>query len=316
MPDQTPILTVTLNPALDLSATVDRVVPGPKLRLSQPVAEPGGGGINVARVVRRLGGQVRAFAVLGGPTGARLAALLAAEGIAVIAHPAAGDTRQSLAVTEDAGAQFRFVLPGPLAPEAAALAAAVAAAAPPGALVVLSGSQPPDLPAGFPARLAAALPGRRLVVDTSGAALAATVAGAGAAAPGIAVLRMDGAEAEAAAGRALPGVADTAAFCAALVARGVAGMVLAGRGAEGNVLATAAGRWLAVPPVVPVVSTTGAGDSFAGGLVLALARGAAPEAALLAGTAAAAAAVTTPGTALCRADDVARLTPLCRLAPL
>ena len=75
----TTIMTVTLNPALDLATSAEAVRPGPKLRCGEPRADPGGGGINVARVIRRLGGRVQAFVALGGATGQRLAALVAKE---------------------------------------------------------------------------------------------------------------------------------------------------------------------------------------------------------------------------------------------
>ena len=72
-PAQAPIITLTLNPALDVAAEAEKVVPGPKLRVSEPVIEPGGGGINVARAIGRLGGQALAIAALGGLSGDRLA---------------------------------------------------------------------------------------------------------------------------------------------------------------------------------------------------------------------------------------------------
>lgn len=305
------IVTVTLNPALDVAGRCDVVRPGPKLRVEGVTTEPGGGGINVARAVRSLGGEAQALAVLGGATGAQLAAFLAAEGMGLTAVPGAGDTRQSLSVTDADGAQWRFVLPGPPAPEAATLTAAIAGAAPLGALVVLSGSQPPGLADDFALTLASALPGRRLVLDTSGPALAAALQGRG-----LHTLRMDRAEAEAAAGHTLPQPQDTGEFCGALVARGAAQVVIAARGAEGNVLASREGVWFCVPPVVPVVSAVGAGDSFTAGYTLALDRGASLPDALRAGTAAAAAAVMTPGTQLCRRADAERLAPLCRLIRL
>ena len=305
------IVTVTLNPALDVAGRCDAVRPGPKLRVEGVTTEPGGGGINVARAVQALGGQAQALAVLGGATGAQLAALLAAEGVALTVIPGGGETRQSLSVTDADGAQWRFVLPGPPAPDAATLTAAMADAAPEGAFVVLSGSQPPGLADDFAITLAAALPGRRLVLDTSGPALVAAITGRG---PH--TLRMDRAEAEGAAGHGLPQPQDTGEFCGALVARGAAQVVIAARGASGNVLASADGIWHCAPPVVPVVSAVGAGDSFTAGYVLALDRGADLAEALRAGTAAAAAAVMTPGTQLCRREDAERLAPLCRLMRL
>jgi 6-phosphofructokinase 2 len=319
-PAQSQLVTITLNPALDLSAMVPTVRPGPKLRLGPVTAEPGGGGINVARAVAALGGQALALAALGGPTGERLAGLLAGvAGLTLYPLPAPGDTRESLSVTEEGtGAQFRFVLPGPVFDPALTdvLLNRVAAQIEPGAVVVLSGSQPQGLPDDLPARLSRALPPTaRLILDTSGAALGRLV---DAPEPGAIphILRMDAAEAEAMAGHPLAHPQDSADLAAVWVARGVAGCVILARGAEGSVLVEAGRALLCAPPVVQVVSAVGAGDSFVAGLALALARGQGAEAALVQATAAAAAAVTTPGTELCRAEDVARLAPLCRIIPL
>jgi 6-phosphofructokinase 2 len=318
-PPQRPVLTVTLNPAVDFAGRVAQVEAGPKLRLSEPRTDPGGGGINAARALLRLGGRATAFVALGGAMGAQLAWLLHAERVPLVPFDAPGETRHSLSVTETAtGGEYRFVLPGSdwTPAQADAVLDAVAAAADPRAVVLLSGSQPPGLPDDFPARLARRLdPQALLMVDTSGAPLDRMVDLPEAdAAP--AVLRMDDAEAEAVAGRALPAPADTADFAAALVARGVARCAVIARGAEGSVLAGPEGRFHCTPPQVEVASKVGAGDSFSGAFALALARGQDATAALRAGTAAAAAAVMTPGTELCRAEDAARLAPLCRLAPL
>lgn len=108
------ILTLTLNPTLDLATAVDAVVAGPKLRCDAPEIDPGGGGINVSRAVRILGGRSTAFAVSGGPTGEMLEHLLRGEGIAPVVLQGPGATHESFSVTDRAtGAQYRFVLPGP-----------------------------------------------------------------------------------------------------------------------------------------------------------------------------------------------------------
>ncbi|MCE8472751.1 PfkB family carbohydrate kinase, partial [Rhodovulum sulfidophilum] len=70
------ILTVTLNPTVDLSTSVAHVVPGDKLRCAPPVTDPGGGGINVSRAIRLLGGESLALVALGGHNGDKLRALL------------------------------------------------------------------------------------------------------------------------------------------------------------------------------------------------------------------------------------------------
>lgn len=309
------ILTVTLNPTIDLTTSVPHVVAGPKLRCALPDVEPGGGGTNVSRAIKILGGASRALVAVGGPTGDRLLTLLNTQGIGTVALRGPGETRQSLAVTDrGTGEQFRFVLPGPEwhPSDAEHALAAIAGAARDGGLVVLSGSQPPGVPEDFPARLAARLEGRaRLIVDTSGAPLRALARAAGGA-PWL--LRMDDVEAEELAGYPLPTVSESAAFAEELVNRGVADVVIVARGSEGAVLASAEGRLQAGTAKVRVVSKVGAGDSFVGAFALAIARGEGFEMALRRGNAAAASAVATPGTQLCRRDEVDRLLPLCMAA--
>lgn len=313
---QTPILTLTLNPALDMATTVAELVPGDKLRCAEPVLDPGGGGLNVSRAIRALGGDSLALVALGGLTGDRLAGLIRAEGVTFLALLGPGETRQSLTVTEAAtGRQFRFMMPGPTwgAAERARVFTLLAATARPGGLSVISGSQPPGVPADFPAQLAASMPESRVVLDTSGPALAQAVADP---IPGLEVLRMDGAEAEGLAGRPLPGLTDTADFARSLVARGVARRIIVARGAEGNLAASDAGCLFAPAPRVKVRSTVGAGDSFVAAFVLALARGQDDGQALAMGSAAAGAAVMTDATGLCRAEDVMRLLPECAARPI
>lgn len=306
------ILTVTLNPALDLATSAETVRPGPKLRCEDPRADPGGGGINVSRVIRRLGGEAPAFVALGGATGARLASLLHRERIPCIPFEGPGETRESLSVTDRAtGGQYRFVMPGPRWTRTRGEDAtrAIVAAAGPGALVVLSGSLPPGLSHDLPAALAARLArrGGRLVLDTSGATLSR------AAAPPLPVfvIRMDEHEAETLAGGRLTTRGDTADFAEALVRRGAAEVVVVARGADGSVMATREGRWFAKAAEVPVKSRVGAGDSFLAAFTLALARGKIMPRALQEGMAAASAAVMTEATELARASDVRRLIAAC-----
>lgn len=313
-----PILTITLNPTVDLSITAPAITPDRKLRCSRPDTDPGGGGINVSRAIHELGGTSTAFVAVGGPTGDKVMRLLAETGIGLMPFPAPGETRQSMTATDlSSGAQYRFVMPGPdwtLAAMNRALARIVRAA-PTGGLTVLSGSLPPGLPDDFSARLAARIARCRtqLLLDISGAALQKlrTIT-----TPPADVLRLDDLEARHLAGSRLDTAADSADFASSLVRDGVARAVILARGAEGNVMATAEDRWCATAPQVPVTSRVGAGDSFVAGFTLATARGAPLPEALRHGTAAAAAAVMTPATDLCRARDVRRLLPQCRLVRL
>ena len=307
MTAQQPVLTVTLNPALDLSSAADEVRPDLKLRCDKPVVEPGGGGINVSRAIKILGGQSTAMVALGGTTGTRIAEMLKSDGLSVVRLTAPGETRQSLAVNDRAtGGQYRFVLPGPEWHRAhvADMTSAIAESARAGGWVVVSGSNPPGVPDGFEQMLTVRLKdsSARLIVDTSGEALRVL---SGSSTP-VDVLRMDSHEAEGLAGRPLPLRSDSAAFAAGLVQNGAAKSVIVARGADGSVIAGPDGAWHAEAAKVKVVSAVGAGDSFVAGFVLAAARGWPVPDALALGTAAAAAAVMTPATDLCHADDVAR----------
>ncbi len=311
----TPILTITLNPALDLATDTAVVRPGSKLRCGDPRVDPGGGGINVARAVRRLGGEAFALIASGGATGAQLLSLLALEGVRTGLLASPGDTRISLSVADQTtGEQYRFMLPGPVWVDKDIR---IAHAMLDGALVegeycVLSGSQPPGLADDFTASFAAicAAKGAKLVVDTGGAPLAALVADPG---PGAEVVRMNHEEAETLADKIFATATESADYAVGLVTTGVARMVVLARGGEGSVLVTDTVRVLCTAPRVKIKSKVGAGDSFVGGFTLALARGLAPEDALRHGVAAASAAVMTEGTALCSREDVDALIPKCRI---
>ena len=164
---QIPIVTLTLNPALDMSTEVPHLVPDEKLRCADPVLDPGGGGLNVSRAVMALGGESLALVALGGLTGDRLAGLIRNEGVPFLAMTAPGETRQSLTVTEKAtGRQYRFMLPGPkwAAADQERVFTLLRASARTGAFSVISGSQPPGVPTDFPARLARAMPGLMVIV--------------------------------------------------------------------------------------------------------------------------------------------------------
>ncbi len=84
MASQADILTITLNPAVDLATHVAQVIAGPKLRCATPQFDPGGGGVNVARAICKLDGSVRALVALGGPMGQRLTDLLTAEHVPMV----------------------------------------------------------------------------------------------------------------------------------------------------------------------------------------------------------------------------------------
>src|SRR6476469_454113 len=108
------IVTFTINPAVDVFLEVPRVVPGHKLRCLAPLHEAGGGGVNVSRAIRRLGGESVALFPAGCSPGDRLVTMLEREespsNVVRIGNP----TREDVNVVERAtGFEYRFVVPGP-----------------------------------------------------------------------------------------------------------------------------------------------------------------------------------------------------------
>ena len=312
------ILTITLNPALDMSTGVDAVQPDEKLRCDAPVLHPGGGGINVARAICLTGGTATAFVALAGFRGQQLAALLKADDVPMIIFSQPGEIRLSLAVSDrKANTQFRFVMPGPAWTDAdlTALTEQLNQIITSGMQVVLSGSQPPGVPDSFPKTLANITKKKAaiLTLDTSGSALSVQMT-SGRAVPD--VLRLDGTASEELAGRKLASLPDVEKFARRLVADGLAHTVVVALGADGSVLATPNEVLHAVTPPVRVTSKVGAGDSFVGAFTLTRARGGDWADALRHGTAAASAAVMSPATELCRADDLRALLPQVKITKL
>ena len=303
------ILTITLNPAFDVSTAVDTVTPGPKLRCEEPRYDPGGGGVNVSRAIKRLGGRSKAFVALGGETGAAFKALLDAEEIPVALFKVAGNTRQSFAVNESStGRQFRFQLPCPpwTSQQTDSALETLNPLLKRGAIAVLSGSIPAGVPAGIVETInkMAVEVGAELVVDTSGDALAFAATNPG---PAFALLRMDGAEAAEVSGRTFTTPQQLADYGMELVSAGAANRLVMSMGAKGTVGVSATERFFCKPPKIEPLSAVGAGDSMVAAIALELSRGGSFRDAVRHGVAAAGSAVLTPATELCSkatADEI------------
>lgn len=304
----TDILTVTMNPALDVSTSTDKVVDTHKLRCSAAQHHPGGGGINVARVVQRLGGDCAALYPAGGATGRRLRQMLDQEQVNSLCVDIADETRESFSVFEvSSGHEYRFVLPGPALtpPEWQACLDRFDALDVPPRYLVASGSLPPGVPTDFYARLArlARARGSQVVLDTSGPALAAALA------EGVYLLKPSLQELRDFTGQPLGSEAEWRAAAQQIIKNGQAQVVALSLGEDGALLVTAERTWRALSVPVKVASAIGAGDSFVGGLIWALNRQADLEQAFRYGMAAASAALLAAGTALCQPADVQRLYP-------
>ena len=301
-----PILTITLNPAVDLSTSVDRVIPERKLRCERPRRDPGGGGINVARVVHRLGSPVRAMYLGGGFTGDRVQHMLEEEGVPQRRVPIYGTTRENITVWEDTSGQiYRFGMPGPevAREEWERCLTEIESVDPAPSYLVASGSLPPGVPPDFYARLAEIARERksRLVIDTSGPALREALR------VGAFLVKPNMREFQELVGRRLDHEVEQKAEACRLIADGVAEVVVVSLGAAGALMAVGDKTSFVRSPVVPQRSRVGAGDSMVGGIVTALVRGMPIDAAVRYGVAAGSAAVMTDGNELCRPSDVEEL---------
>ena len=300
------IVTLTLNPALDVTAAAEHVRPTDKIRCTEPRFDPGGGGINVARVAQRLGAEVAAIFPSGGATGESLESLLAREGVTAVAVRMAPRTRESIVIDERAtGLQYRFVFPGPVLPPDVldGLVERVSDALGAGAYLVVSGSLPPELDVSFLERLRALCDakGARMLVDTSGKHLRSP------AVRGAYLLKPNVEELETAMGKKLE--SDDAQIEAArlLLAEGGIEIMVVSRGDKGALLVTAREQEIIPAIAVPVCSAVGAGDSMMAAIAVGLARALPLREAVRFGVAAGAAALMTPGTELARREDIERL---------
>lgn len=298
------IATLTLHPALDKSADVERMIPERKLRCSAPHYDAGGGGINVSKGIRRLGGQSTAVFPVGGNNGRRLLELLEKETVAAAPVEVVAETRENFSVFETTtGHQYRFTLPGEPLSEAEAEACLDAVRRLQPDIVVASGSLPPGLPADHYARVAAETRqmGARLVLDTSGDALKAALdTGVFMLKPNIGELsRLVGVE------RLEMNQVDDAAM--SLIHSGKCEIVVVSLGAHGALLASRDGFVHVAAPIVDKRSTVGAGDSMVAGMVWALGQGKPALEMAQVGVACGTAATMNAGTELFRAEDVWRL---------
>ncbi|BBY18521.1 1-phosphofructokinase [Mycolicibacterium litorale] len=301
------IVTVTPNPSIDRTVTL----PGPLTRgavqrISSVTSEPGGKGVNVARVLTQAGMDV--IALLPAAPGDPLVTALHSSGVPFRTVAVTEPVRTNLAITESDGTTTKINEPGAALDAAAreALTRSIVDAAAHASWVVMSGSLPPGLPDGWYADVVALLASLpcRVAVDTSEGPLAALAAGFDRAAPDLikpnaeelaGLVGGSAEQLEAAVAQGDP--APVVAAGARLVGRGV-GAVLATLGAAGAVLVDATGAWLATPPPIVARSTVGAGDSSLAGYVRAAVDGAAPPDRLRTAVAYGSAAAALPGTAL------------------
>jgi 6-phosphofructokinase 2 len=307
-PAMTPIVTLTMNPALDKSTSTHHVIVEEKLRCHALRLDPGGGGINVARAIHQLGGESLPFYVAGGMNGQVLQKLLQEQQMEQHPIDIAGDTRESFTVFEETTTrQYRFNLPGPNLSEAEWQSAidAIANLNPRPSYIVASGSLPPGVPDNFYVRLAERVAewSPKLIVDTSGVPLQCVVDEC---AP-VFMIKPNHGELGALVGRTLVDDEDILKAARQLLARCRIEILIVSLGAGGILMITHNKAIFVRAPTVPIRSKIGAGDSTVAGITLGLVRGLSVVDAVRFGVAAGSAAVMSDGTGLCSREDTERL---------
>jgi 6-phosphofructokinase 2 len=292
-----PVLTLTMNPAVDVCWDVGHLADSGKNRARVRSVTSGGGGINVARGVARLGGRATALHTAGREVGRRLNRLLDEEGIDHLAVEIDGETREALVLFEtESRRSHHIVPPGPhLADhEGRRCLDVLVQAIGTSRYVVASGSLPAGLPLDFYAAVARRVKkaGSLLVLDTSGPALREALA------EGVFLLRCNRTEAAEITGGSVRDFDDARAVNEHLLATGAAEITIITLGELGALCSTRHGHTELYAPPLPgePISDAGAGDSMVAALTTRLAAGDDPVSACALGVAVAAASVVTPGT--------------------
>jgi 6-phosphofructokinase 2 len=287
-----------MSPAVDLFTTTEVLNVDSKSRCRIVAREAGGGGINVARNLHRMGAAVEALFPVGGYNGQRLLDLLAQEGVPARTITVANETTQNIALAEQAtGKQFHLVFPGAelQVAEWQSLLAMIDELQPAPAYLVQSGSLPPGVPPEFSAQVAtlAKARGIKVVLDAAGPSLLQ------ASRAGVYLSKLNREDFVTLGYRGSDDMESRLAAMTRMVADGYAELLVLTLGAEGALLASRDGARLhAAPLPVEVVSHVGAGDAFVSMMTARLALGDNAAEALCYGVAAAAAAISTPGNQL------------------
>jgi 6-phosphofructokinase 2 len=296
------IVTITFSPCIDKSTSVDALVPEKKLRCAPPKLDPGGGGVNVARAIHKLGGEALAIFPSGGYTGKHFNALLEKENIPSYIIETKNETRENIIVVDDSTAkQYRFGMPGTeLAPDEWQNCLDAVDRMDSLDFIVASGSLPPGVPLDIYAKLAviAKKKNAKLVVDTSGEALKH------AASEGVFLLKPNLGELASLMGLERIEENELEALGKRFIRSGHCEILVISLGAAGAILISADQVCRAAPPKVEAKSVVGAGDSMVAGMVLALSRRMELKDVLEFGVACGTAATINPGTDLCNPDDV------------
>jgi 6-phosphofructokinase 2 len=291
------IITITFSPCIDKSTSVNELIPERKLHCALPKLEPGGGGVNVARAIKKLGGEVSAIYPSGGYTGKFLSHLVDKEGLTSIVIHTKNETRENFTVFEEVThKQFRLGMPSlELFQDEWEEILAKVSGSNGVEYIIASGSLPPGVPMDIFAQLAkiAKTKNAKFIVDTSGEPLKhATEEGVFLIKPNLDELAFLSGN-KALQEHAIKNIAKE------MIASGKCENIVVSMGAKGALLFTAKQEFAYVPPKVTVKSTVGAGDSMVGGIIYSISTGKSMPEAVQYGVACGTSATMHAGTELC-----------------
>lgn len=291
------ILTVTLNPTVDTCMEVPRLSSGGKNRAKPQSVQGGGGGINVARCLRRLGGSATAWHTSGREVGARLNRLLDAEGLDHRSTEIGSDTREAIIVAEHwTGHSYHIVPPGPVLTddEEKLCMDAIVAAAHDVSYLIITGSVTHGLRDDFCAEIVrrTGTNGTKVILDIAAEQLPKALQ------EDIFMVRLDRHEAAELIGQPIEDFGDARAANDYLLANGAIHNALTTVGALGAVYSDRVAHYEISAPISPHPprSDVCAGDSLVASVTFQLSRGHTCLHACEFGVAAAAATVRLPGT--------------------
>lgn len=304
------IVTITFSPCIDKSTSITSLVPEKKLHCSTPKLEPGGGGINIARAIKKLGGEAIAIFPSGGYTGKYFNHLLEKENIPSVIIETNNETRENIIVFDESSTnQYRFGMPGTALNESEWKQCLTAVEEINDIeFIIASGSLPPGVPSNIYAQLARIAKNKnaKFVVDTSGEALKQAME------EGVYLLKPNLGELCSVAGKASLQTMEIKDVARAIIEKEKCEVMMVSMGADGAMLVTKDMAEIITAPSVIRKSTVGAGDSMLAGIVFYLSKGKDIIEAAQYGVACGTAATLNAGTELCKKEDADKLYELIR----
>jgi 6-phosphofructokinase 2 len=297
------IITLTVNPALDKSAKVASLIPEQKLKCHSIQYQPGGGGINISRMLKRLGTETTCILTSGGDTGKYLTELLEKESIQPMVIPVESWTRENLSIVDtQTGFQYRFGMPGNALSitEIDSIKNLLKEIVNSTDIFVLSGSLAEKMPIDYYAQLIKYLAYKniKIVIDTSGPALKEALK------ENVYLIKPNQRELAQLAGKEFLSSAEQESFAMELIKSKKAEYVVVSLGARGAFMASNEGIFYKSTPSVKVKSTIGAGDSMVAGLIYGIQQGFSPENMLKWGVVCGVATTMSEGTGLATKENI------------